>query len=83
MIVVAMADRTNSGTATRSTPGADDLSEVIETVDLIAIALVGQSTGGGEVSRFVGYHGNKRIAKALLMGAVTPLNATATWRKRT
>jgi non-heme chloroperoxidase len=82
-IVVTMADRANPGTATRSTPSADDLSELIETLDLIGIALVGQSTGGGEVSRYVGYHGNKRIGKALLMGAVTPLNATATRRKRT
>ncbi|HCA79813.1 MAG TPA: alpha/beta hydrolase, partial [Bacteroidetes bacterium] len=52
---------------------ADDLSELIETLDLNGITLVGHSTGGGEVSRYIGRHGTKRIAKVVLMGSVTPL----------
>lgn len=52
---------------------ADDLSELIETLDLHNITLVGHSTGGGEVARYIGRHGTQRIAKAVLMGSVTPL----------
>jgi len=52
---------------------ADDLSELIETLDMNGITLVGHSTGGGEVARYIGRHGTKRIAKAVLLGAVTPL----------
>ena len=52
---------------------ADDLSELIETLDLKGITLVGHSTGGGEVARYIGRHGTKRVAKVVLMGAVTPL----------
>jgi len=52
---------------------ADDLSELIEKLDLKGAVLVGFSAGGGEVSRFIGRHGTKRIAKAALISAVPPL----------
>jgi non-heme chloroperoxidase len=52
---------------------ADDLAAVIETLDLRNITLVGHSTGGGEVVRYIGRHGTKRVAKAVLIGAVPPL----------
>ena len=52
---------------------ADDLSELIEALGLNGIALIGHSTGGGEVARYVGRHGTRRVAKAVLMGSVTPL----------
>jgi non-heme chloroperoxidase len=52
---------------------ADDLSALIEILDLKKIFLVGHSTGGGEVARYIGRHGTKRVAKAVLIGAVPPL----------
>jgi non-heme chloroperoxidase len=52
---------------------ADDLSAVIETLDLRNVTLVGHSTGGGEVVRYIGRHGTKRVAKAVLIAAVPPL----------
>jgi non-heme chloroperoxidase len=52
---------------------ADDLAEVIETLDLRDVVLVGHSTGGGEVARYIGRHGTERVAKAVLLGAVPPL----------
>ena len=52
---------------------ADDLSELIETLDLNGITLIGHSTGGGEVARYIGRHGTKRVAKVVLVGSVTPL----------
>jgi non-heme chloroperoxidase len=52
---------------------ADDLASVIETLDLKNITMVGHSTGGGEVARYIGRHGTKRVAKAVLIGAVPPL----------
>jgi non-heme chloroperoxidase len=52
---------------------ADDLAEVIEQLDLKEITLVGHSTGGGEVTRYIGRHGTKRVSKVLLLGAVPPL----------
>jgi non-heme chloroperoxidase len=52
---------------------ADDLAKVIETLDLKNVILVGHSTGGGEVTRYIGRHGTKRVAKAVLIGAVPPL----------
>lgn len=52
---------------------ADDLSELIEKLDLTGAVLVGFSAGGGEVARYIGRHGTKRVAKAVLIGAVTPL----------
>ncbi|OHV78678.1 alpha/beta fold hydrolase [Rhizobium sp. LCM 4573] len=52
---------------------ADDLSELIEKLDLKNIVLVGHSTGGGEVAHYIGRHGTKRVAKVVLVGAVPPL----------
>ena len=54
---------------------ADDLAAVIEALDLEDVTLVGHSTGGGEVSRYIGRHGTKRVAAAVLIGAVPPLLA--------
>ena len=51
---------------------ADDLAELIENLDLKDAILVGHSTGGGEVARYIGRHGSKRVAKAVLIGAVPP-----------
>src|SRR5579863_1920602 len=52
---------------------ADDLAKLIETLNLKDAALVGHSTGGGEVARYIGRHGTKRVAKAVLIGAIPPL----------
>jgi len=52
---------------------ADDLAELIETLDLKDIILIGHSTGGGEVTRYIGRHGNKRVSKLVLIGAIPPL----------
>src|SRR5579863_6043856 len=52
---------------------ADDLAEVIEALGLRNAVLVGHSTGGGEVARYVGRHGTGRVAKLVLLGAVPPL----------
>lgn len=52
---------------------ADDLATVIETLDLHDVTLVGFSTGGGEVARYIGRHGTSRVKKAVLVSSVTPL----------
>jgi non-heme chloroperoxidase len=52
---------------------ADDLATLVETLDLTNAIHVGHSTGGGEVARYIGRHGTKRVAKAVLIGAVPPL----------
>lgn len=52
---------------------ADDLAELIEHLDLKNAILVGHSMGGGEVTRYIGRHGTKRVAKAVLVGAVPPI----------
>jgi non-heme chloroperoxidase len=52
---------------------ADDLAALIQTLDLQHVMLVGHSTGGGEVARYIGRHGTSRILKAVLIGAVPPL----------
>jgi non-heme chloroperoxidase len=52
---------------------ADDLAALTETLDLKDAIHVGHSTGGGEVARYIGRHGTKRIARAVLIGAVPPL----------
>jgi non-heme chloroperoxidase len=51
---------------------ADDLATLFETLDLRGVTMVGHSTGGGEVARYIGRHGTKRVAKAVLIGAVPP-----------
>jgi non-heme chloroperoxidase len=52
---------------------ADDLAELFNFLDLKNAIMVGHSTGGGEVARYLGRHGAKRVAKAVLIGAVPPL----------
>lgn len=52
---------------------ADDLATVIEALDLKDAILVGHSTGGGEIARYVGRHGSARVGKMVLVSAVTPL----------
>jgi non-heme chloroperoxidase len=52
---------------------ADDLAALVEQLDLRDAVHVGHSTGGGEVARYIGRHGTKRVAKAVLIGAVPPL----------
>jgi non-heme chloroperoxidase len=52
---------------------ADDLAALTEALDLKDAVHVGHSAGGGEVARYIGRHGTKRVAKAVLIGAVPPL----------
>jgi non-heme chloroperoxidase len=52
---------------------ADDLAKLVEALDLKNAIHVGHSTGGGEVTRYIGRHGTKRVAKAVLISAVPPL----------
>jgi non-heme chloroperoxidase len=52
---------------------ADDLAELVQFLNLKDVIHVGHSTGGGEVARYVGRHGTKRVAKVVLIGAVPPL----------
>jgi non-heme chloroperoxidase len=52
---------------------ADDLAALAEALDLKGAVHVGHSTGGGEVARYIGRHGTKRVAKAVLIGATPPL----------
>ena len=52
---------------------ADDLAALVEALDLKDAVHVGHSTGGGEVARYIGRHGTKRVAKAVLISAVPPL----------
>jgi non-heme chloroperoxidase len=52
---------------------ADDLATLVETLDLKRAIHVGHSTGGGEVARYIARHGTKRVAKAVLVGAIPPL----------
>jgi len=72
-------DRRGHGRSSQPSSGndmngyADDLAAVIETLDLRDVTLVGHSTGGGEVARYIGRHGTDRVAKAVLIAAVPPL----------
>jgi non-heme chloroperoxidase len=72
-------DRRGHGRSTQSSSGndmngyADDLAAVLEALDLRDATLVGHSTGGGEVTRYIGRHGTARVAKAVLIAAVPPL----------
>src|SRR3981189_2631602 len=52
---------------------ADDLAELVATLDLRGAIHIGHSTGGGEVTRYIGRHGTNRVAKAVLISAVPPL----------
>ena len=72
-------DRRGHGRSSQSWDGndmdtyADDLAALIDTLDLKNAVLVGHSTGGGEVARYIGRHGTSRLARAVLVGAVPPL----------
>jgi non-heme chloroperoxidase len=76
---VIAQDRRSHGRSSQTWDGnhmdqyADDLAELIETLDLRDLILVGHSTGGGEITRYMGRHGTSRVAKAVLLGAVPPL----------
>src|SRR5437899_9276745 len=52
---------------------ADDLATLVQALDLTDAIHVGHSTGGGEVARYIGRHGTRKVAKAVLIGAITPL----------
>jgi non-heme chloroperoxidase len=52
---------------------ADDLASLVNALNLKDVIHVGHSTGGGEVARYIGRHGTRRVAKAVLIGAVPPL----------
>jgi non-heme chloroperoxidase len=72
-------DRRGHGRSSQASSGndmngyADDLAAVIEALDLRGAMLVGHSTGGGEVARYIGRHGTERVAKAALISAVPPI----------
>ncbi len=76
---VVAHDRRGHGRSSQAWSGndmngyADDLAAVIEELDLRDVTLVGHSTGGGEVTRYIGRHGTKRVAAAVLIGAVPPI----------
>jgi non-heme chloroperoxidase len=76
---VVAHDRRGHGRSSQASSGndmngyADDLAAVIETLDLKDAVLVGHSTGGGEVVCYIGSHGTKRVAKAVLIAAVPPI----------
>jgi non-heme chloroperoxidase len=76
---VVAHDRRGHGRSTQASSGndmdgyADDLAAVIEALDLHDVTLVGHSTGGGEVARYVGRHGTSRVARAVLIAAVPPI----------
>jgi non-heme chloroperoxidase len=76
---VVAHDRRGHGRSSQASSGndmdsyADDLAAVIEALDLKDAMLVGHSTGGGEVARYIGRHGTKRVAKAVLIAAVPPI----------
>ena len=71
-------DRRGHGRSSQTSNGndmngyADDLAAVIEGLELTDVTLVGHSTGGGEVARYIGRHGTKRVARAVLIAAVPP-----------
>jgi non-heme chloroperoxidase len=72
-------DRRGHGRSSQASNGndmngyADDLAAVIEALDLKNVTLVGHSTGGGEVARYIGRHGTNRVARAILVSAVPPI----------
>jgi len=76
---VVAHDRRGHGRSSQAWSGndmngyADDLAALIEALDLKDVTLVGHSTGGGEVARYIGRHGTKRVAAAVLIAAVPPI----------
>src|SRR5215475_11728711 len=71
-------DRRGHGRSTQSSGGndmntyADDLEQLVDTLAVSNITMVGHSTGGGEVTRYIGRHGTKRVAGAVLISAIPP-----------
>src|SRR5438046_1882262 len=76
---VVAHDRRGHGRSSQASEGndmngyADDLAALIEALDLHDVSLVGHSTGGGEVARYIGRQGSKRVARAVLIAAVPPV----------
>src|SRR5499426_2345200 len=76
---VVAHDRRGHGRSSQASSGndmdgyADDLAAVIEALDLEDITMVGHSTGGGEVARYIGRHGTSRIARIVLISAIPPV----------
>ncbi len=76
---VVAHDRRGHGRSSQSSSGndmdtyADDLASVMEALDLQNAVMIGHSTGGGEVARYIGRHGSKRVAGAVLISAVPPV----------
>ena len=76
---VVAHDRRGHGRSSQASSGndmngyADDLAAIIEVLDLRNATLVGHSTGGGEVTRYIGRHGSKSVAKVVLIAAVPPI----------
>jgi non-heme chloroperoxidase len=72
-------DRRGHGRSSQSAQGndmdtyADDLAALLDVLDIQGATLVGHSTGGGEIARYIGRHGGGRVAKAVLIGAVPPI----------
>src|SRR5712664_1512428 len=72
-------DRRGHGRSSQASSGndmdgyADDLAAVIEALDLNDVTVVGHSTGGGEVARYIDRHGTRRVAEAVLIAAVPPI----------
>jgi non-heme chloroperoxidase len=72
-------DRRSHGRSSQTWDGnemdtyADDLAQLFESLNLTKVIMIGHSTGGGEVARYLGRHGTKRVAKAVLIGAVPPV----------
>src|SRR5262245_56650745 len=76
---VVAHDRRGHGRSSQSATGndmdgyADDLAALIEALELREASLIGHSTGGGEVARYIGRYGTKRVARAILIAAVPPI----------
>jgi non-heme chloroperoxidase len=76
---VVAHDRRGHGRSTQTSDGhdmdhyADDLAAVVEHLDLTNAVHIGHSTGGGEVARYIGRYGTKRVSKAVLISAIPPL----------
>ena len=76
---VVAHDRRSHGRSSQTWDGndmdtyADDLAALMDALDIKGAVMVGHSTGGGEVARYIGRHGTKRLSKAVLLGAVPPI----------
>jgi len=81
---VVAHDRRGHGRSEQASSGndmngyADDLAAVVEALDLREVTMVGHSTGGGEVTRYIGRHGTKRVARAVLIAAIAPVMVKST-----